>query len=110
MFWLGVCGLCTLGAMVLSNCEGSIVKDDTSKGGSNLKRSEGLKTSSDIKFTREFVRNNLESWYYDNWQCEEIAYQLRDVWLTQEANQMLRRGYLFYEIIEEFRANGKLNI
>ena len=96
MMWLGVMLACTLGAVALS--------------GDDKKSSSTTTTHVSNRFTREYVRENLHEWYYSNWQCEEIAYQLQDNWLADESRQMLRRGYKFYEVVEKLKADGKLNI
>ena len=100
MMWLAVMGLCTLGAIALSGDENKSSSSTTTTHSSNDR----------IEFTKDYVRNNLDSWYYTNWQCEEIAYQLQDNWLRDDANKMLRRGYKFYEAIDKLRADGKLDI
>ena len=100
MMWLAVMGLCTLGAIALSGDENKPSSSTTTTHSSNDR----------IEFTKDYVRNNLDSWYYTNWQVEDIAYQLQDNWLADESRQMLRRGYKFYEVVEKLRADGKLNI
>ena len=99
MMWLGVMLACTLGAVALSG-------DDKKSSSTHSTHSSNDR----IEFTKEYVRKNLDSWYYTNWQCEEIAYQLQDNWLKDDVESMLRRGYKFYECIEKLRADGKLNI
>ena len=100
MMWLAVMGACWLGAIALSGDENKSSSSTTTTHSSNDR----------IEFTKDYVRNNLDSWYYTNWQCEEIAYQLQDNWLRDDANKMLRRGYRFYEVVEKLKADGKLNI
>ena len=80
MMWLAVMGLCTLGAIALSGDENKSSSSTTTTHSSNDR----------IEFTKDYVRNNLDSWYYTNWQCEEIAYQLQDNWLRDDANNLLR--------------------
>ena len=99
MMWLGVMLACTLGAVALSG-------DDKKSSSTHSTHSSNDR----IEFTKEYVRKNLDSWYYTNWQCEEIAYQLQDNWLRDDVESMLRRGYKFYECIEKLRADGKLDI
>ena len=99
MFWMGVMLACTLGAVALSG-------DDKKSSSTTTTHSSNDR----IEFTKDYVRNNLDSWYYTNWQVEDIAYQLQDNWLADESRQMLRRGYKFYEVVEKLRADGKLNI
>ena len=100
MMWLAVMGLCTLGAIALSGDENKSSSSTTTTHSSNDR----------IEFTKDYVRNNLDSWYYTNWQVEDIAYQLQDNWLRDDMDKMLRRGYKFYEAIDKLRADGKLNI
>lgn len=91
MFWLGVCVVCGLGMVALGD-----TKESTSVNNTN-------------KYTKEYVRENLSSWYYDNYQCESIAYQLQDNWLRDDVDKMLNRGYKFYECIEKLKADDKLH-
>ena len=99
MFWMGVMLACTLGAVALSG-------DDKKSSSTTTTHSSNDR----IEFTKDYVRNNLDSWYYTNWQVEDIVYQLQDNWLRDDVESMLRRGYKFYECIEKLRADGKLNI
>ena len=99
MMWLGVMLACTLGAVALSG-------DDKKSSSTTTTHSSNDR----IEFTKDYVRNNLDSWYYTNWQVEDIVYQLQDNWLRDDVESMLRRGYKFYECIEKLRADGKLNI
>lgn len=110
MMWLGVMLACTLGAIALSDSEGSSSKGGTNRGGASYEGSTGLKTSSNNVYTKEYVRANLDSWYYTNWQCEEIAYQLQDNWKRDDMDKMLRRGYRFYEAIQKMVDDGELHI
>lgn len=104
MMWLAVMGLCTLGAIALSG-------DENKSSSSSSSSTTTTHSSNDrIEFTKDYVRNNLDSWYYTNWQCEEISYQLQDNWLRDDVESMLRRGYKFYEVVEKLRADGKLDI
>lgn len=99
MMWLAVMGACWLGAVALSG-------DDRKSSSTTTTHSSNDR----IEFTKDYVRNNLDSWYYTNWQCEEIAYQLQDNWLRNDVESMLRRGYRFYECVEKLKADGKLDI
>ena len=100
MMWLAVMGLCTLGAIALSGDENKSSSSTTTTHSSNDR----------IEFTKDYVRNNLDSWYYTNWQCEEIAYQLQDNWKRDDMDKMLRRGYRFYEAIQKMVDDGELHI
>lgn len=104
MMWLAIMGLCTLGAIALSG-------DENKSSSSSSSSTTTTHSSNDrIEFTKDYVRENLDEWYYSNWDCEEIAYQLQDNWLKDDVESMLRRGYRFYECVEKLRADGKLDI
>ena len=101
MMWLGVMLACTLGAIALSG--------DENKSSSSTHVNHDV-ASNTRKYTVQYVRENLDEWYYSNWDCEQIAYQLQDNWLRDDMDKMLRRGYKFYEAIDKLRADGKLDI
>ena len=91
MTWLTVIMACALGMMAIG-CNGDMTKKE------------------DRKYSYEYCRKNLSEYYYDNWRCETVAYQLQDNWLRDDVESMLRRGYRFYECVEKLRADGKLDI
>ena len=53
------------------------------------------------RFSKDWVRENLPRNQYDNWECDDIMYELKDNWNRQDVEKMLRRGYTFAEAIEE---------
>lgn len=59
-------------------------------------------------YTKAVVRENLSEWYFSNWECEKIAYQLQDNWLRDDFESLMRRGYSFEEAINYLIKNGKL--
>ena len=79
MMWLAIMGVCTLGAMALSGDENKSSSTTTAH------------TSNEVEFTKDYVRNNLSSWYYTNWQCEDIAYQLQDNWLKDDLEYLMMK-------------------
>ena len=56
MMWLGVMLACTLGAVALSG-------DDKKSSSTTTTHSSNDR----IEFTKDYFRNNLDSWYYTNW-------------------------------------------
>lgn len=59
-------------------------------------------------YTKAVVRENLSEWYFNNWECESIAYQLQDNWLRDDLESLIRRGYSFQEAVEKLINDGKL--
>ena len=63
-----------------------------------------------VKFDKEFCRKNLKESVFDNWNCQDIAYQLQDNWLKDDVNYLLRNGYTFQRAIEELVEKGQIKL
>lgn len=52
-------------------------------------------------YSSEWVRDNLSRAYYDNYECQEIAYKLNhDNYYRQDVERYLRQGYRFETAID----------
>ena len=68
MSWLAVIMVCGIGMYLL---------DDEKEG--DVKTNETVKTSETVKtYSKEYCRQHLSAAYYDNWECERIARQIKD--------------------------------
>ena len=45
------------------------------------------------KYSKEWFRNNLSSRHYSDWDCHDIAYAMRDNWIKDDFERLLRNGY-----------------
>ena len=45
------------------------------------------------KYSKEWFRENLSSRHYSNWDCQTIAYTMRDNWIKDDFERLLRNGY-----------------
>lgn len=89
MTWLTVIIACAAGMIML--------------GETNDKERKEMK-----KYSKEYCRENLNDRYFDNWKCEDIAYQLQDNWLKDDLEYLMRHGYSFEHAVTELMEDGKL--
>ena len=91
MSWLAIIMICATGIIIMDG--------------------KGTETKKEIKkYSKEYCRNNLSARYYDNWNCEDIAYQLQDNWVKDELEYLLKRGYSFERSIDELVEKGKITL
>ena len=45
------------------------------------------------KYCKEWFRDNLSSRHYSDWDCHNIAWQMRDNWIRDDFERLLRNGY-----------------
>ena len=91
MSWLAVIMICATGIIIMDG-KGTEVKKEVKK------------------YSKEYCRNNLNTRYYDNWNCEDIAYQLQDNWIKDELEYLLKRGYSFERSIDELVEKRKITL
>ena len=89
MTWLTVIIACAAGMIML--------------GETNDKERKEMK-----KYSKDYCRENLSPRYFDNWKCEDIAYQLQDNWLKDDLEYLMRHGYSFEHAVTELMEDGKL--
>ena len=87
MSWLAVIMMCAIGMYVMSDNEA--VKENVKER--NNKTNENIET-----YSKEYCRKHLSAAYYDNWECERIARQIReDYRIKEELEYLLKSGYSF---------------
>ena len=86
MNWLAVIMMCSIGMYILGDKEGG---NETNEN--NNKTNETVKT-----YSKDYCRKHLSAAYYDNWECERIARQIReDYRIKEELEYLLKSGYSF---------------
>ena len=45
------------------------------------------------KYSKEWFRNELSIRHYSDWDCQTIAYTMRDNWIKDDFERLLRNGY-----------------
>lgn len=45
------------------------------------------------KYSKEWFRNELSIRHYSDWDCHDIAWQIRDNWIRDDFERLLRNGY-----------------
>ena len=97
MNWLAVIAMCSIGMYILGDKEGVKETKETNK---NVKN-----------YSKDYCRKHLSAAYYDNWDCERIARQIRDDYrIKEELEYLLRSGYSFERSIDELVKEEKINL
>ena len=45
------------------------------------------------KYSKEWFRDKLSIRHYSDWNCHDIAWQMRDNWIRDDFERLLRNGY-----------------
>ena len=45
------------------------------------------------KYSKEYFRSELSIRHYSDWDCHDIAWQMRDNWIKDDFERLLRNGY-----------------
>ena len=45
------------------------------------------------KYSKEWFRSELSIRHYSDWDCHDIAYAMRDNWIKDDFERLLRNGY-----------------
>ena len=59
-------------------------------GTSSERKEEQLNTE---KYSKEWFRDELSIRHYSDWDCHDIAWQMRDNWIKNDFERLLRNGY-----------------
>ena len=98
MSWLTVIMVCAAGMYILSDKE--VVTENNSKTDENIKT-----------YSKDYCRKHLSAAYYDNWDCERIARQIReDYRVKDELEYLLKSGYSFERSIDALVKEEKINL
>lgn len=85
MNWLAIIMMCSIGMYILGD------KEDIKESKENKETNKNIKT-----YSKDYCRKHLSAAYYDNWECERIARQIReDYRIKEELEYLLKSGYSF---------------
>ena len=70
-------------------------------GSGNNTSSVQVEDTSTEKYSKEWVRENLSIRHYDNFEIDDIVYQLKDNWIRQDVERLMRQGLSFEYSIDE---------
>ena len=62
------------------------------------------------KYSKEWFRDNLSSRHYSNWDCQTIAYAIRDNWIKDDFERLLRNGYSVEYAIDELVSKNVIKL
>lgn len=94
MTWLSVIILCGIGMAALKTKE--VIEKELTKDPE--------------KYSYEYCRENLRKNYFTDWNCTDISKQLRDNWVKDDVDYLMRNGYSFERAIDEMMEEGKIKL
>ena len=53
------------------------------------------------KYSKEWFRSELSIRHYSDWDCHDIAWQMRDNWIRDDFERLLRNGYSVEYAVDE---------
>ena len=62
------------------------------------------------KYSKEWFRNELSIRHYSDWDCHDIAWQMRDNWIRDDFERLLRNGYSVEYAIDELVSKNVINL
>ena len=62
------------------------------------------------KYSKEWFRDNLSSRHYSNWVCHDIAYTMRDNWIKDDFERLLRNGYSVEYAVDELVSKNVIKL
>ena len=62
------------------------------------------------KYSYEYCRENLKAGYYTDWNCHDISKQLKDNWVKDDVEYLMRNGLSFEYAIDEMMEEGKIKL
>ena len=62
------------------------------------------------KYSKEWFRDNLSSRHYSDWDCHDIAWQMRDNWIKDDFERLLRNGYSVEYAVDELISRKIINL
>ena len=95
MMWLTTIVLCAVGMVILGEERKDIEKE-------TKKEPE--------KYSYEYCRENLRKGYFTDWNCLDIADQLKDNWVKDDVEYLTRNGLPFEYAIDEMIENEKIKL
>ena len=62
------------------------------------------------KYSKEWFRNELSIRHYSDWDCHDIAWQMRDNWIKDDFERLLRNGYSVEYAVDELISRKIINL
>ena len=62
------------------------------------------------KYSKEWFKDNLSSRHYSDWDCHDIAWQMRDNWIRDDFERLLRNGYSVEYAVDELISRKIINL
>ena len=62
------------------------------------------------KYSKEWFRNELSIRHYSDWDCQTIAYTMRDNWIKDDFERLLRNGYSVEYAVDELVSKNVIKL
>ena len=62
------------------------------------------------KYSKDWFRNELSIRHYSDWDCHDIAWQMRDNWIRDDFERLLRNGYSVEYAVDELISRKIINL
>ena len=62
------------------------------------------------KYSKEWFRDELSIRHYSDWDCHDIAWQMRDNWIRDDFERLLRNGYSVEYAIDELVSKNVIKL
>ena len=62
------------------------------------------------KYSEEWFRSELSIRHYSDWDCHDIAWQMRDNWIRDDFERLLRNGYSVEYAVDELISRKIINL
>ena len=62
------------------------------------------------KYSKEWFRKELSIRHYSDWDCHDIAYAMRDNWIRDDFERLLRNGYSVEYAIDELVSKNVIKL
>ena len=62
------------------------------------------------KYSKEWFRDELSIRHYSDWDCHDIAYAMRDNWIKDDFERLLRNGYSVEYAVDELISRKIINL
>ena len=77
-------------------------------GGSSLEHKEEQHKLD--KYSKEWFRSELSIRHYSDWNCHDIAWQMRDNWIRDDFERLLRNGYSVEYAVDELVSKNVIKL
>ena len=85
----------------------SIIGSAVLGGSSSEHKEEQCNTE---KYSEEWFRSELSIRHYSDWDCHDIAWQMRDNWIRDDFERLLRNGYSVEYAVDELISKNVIKL